>query len=321
MAEEERAIEDRVADIFDGPEEPAEDLDSNPSESASEAPQDEIDEKQGVEAAEDESPVEDASDAPEPEYVEIELDGKLYEFPKDVEPYVMRHKDYTQKTQDLAAQRKEAEVHIGQIEEQRRALEFLNSVQDEQQQIQLLDHQINQYREYMRANIDSIGSTDLEKIRFHIEELNLERNKQQESMQKKEQEFQQAREQSVKELLDKSTEVLRSKIPDWNDTTQQRVRDFATSSGFTEDEVANVTDPRYVEVLYKAMQYDNIKSEAKTIKQKAQSAPTIKPKSRNPMPAETKRKLNLRKKLKSDNLDAKEKAAHIQDEMAARLGL
>ena len=99
------------------------------------------------------------------------------------------------------------------------------------------------------------------------------------------------------------------------------VRDYALQSGFTEAEVGQVIDPRYVEVLWKAHKYDALQANKGTAVRKVQAAPTIKPKARNPMPGDVKTKLAIRKQLNSPKLSDKEKAKLVQERVAQQLGL
>jgi len=314
MAEEVQAsVEDRIADKIFGPE--ADDYD--PDEEVQALPEeDEVE----VEASDDSEEVEEVEASPEIEYEEMEIDGELYEIPVKLKDYVLRQQDYTQKTQEVAQQRKEYEIRMGAIEQERKQYEFVGSVQDDLNKAYALDNEVKQYQDYLRTNLDNLGQADILKIQMAVEEKKAEKDALTKALQTKYNEFQQAQEQSLKELLDKSTEVLRSKIPNWGQKAQADVREYALGLGFTEQEINSVYDPRYVEVLHKAAQYDKLqKTKAGAVK-KVEGAPPIKPKSRTPMPIETQKKLNLRKKLKS-NISDKAKADLIREDLADKLRL
>lgn len=311
MAEEDTtvgSVEERMADKIFGPE--ADDYEPYDDEALPEDEEDEAPEEEQEEEVEE----------PEEEYVEIEIDGELVQVPEKYKDYFLRQQDYTQKTQEVAAQRKELEVRYGQVENKWKEFEFAESIQGDVLKAQQLDSQAQQYHDYLRANIDNLSSTEIEKIRFAIDEARRDRDQIVQSVQGKQQQFQQAQEQSLQELLKKGTEVLKAKIPGWNEQHQRQVRDFALSHGFTEEEVGRVLDPREVEVLWKASQYDALQKGKPAAVRKVKEAPTIKPKSRNPMPDDVKQKLNLRKKLKSGRSD-KDKADYIREDIADRLGL
>jgi len=135
----------------------------------------------------------------------------------------------------------------------------------------------------------------------------------------KQAEHQQAQQQSHEELLKKGTEVLTQKIPNWGKESQEKLKDYAVSLGFSEAQVNSLVDPIQVETLWKASQYDALQEGKTAAVKKVQTAPTIKPKSRNPMPKEVGDKLNLRKKMKSNQTN-KAKANALGDHLANKFG-
>ena len=306
---EERGVEERVEAMFtdDIPEEPVEEHD----------PVEEIVEDE-VEDAQEEEPVEEPAEEPVEELVEFEWEGQIIEAPQTIVDALMRQDDYTQKTQTVAAQRKEIEVRLGEIEQRAQQFEFAQSVQGDVLKAQSLEDQANQIHEYLRANIDTLSSTEIEKLRLGIEDTRRQRDELVQSVQGRTTEFQQAQEQSRQELLNKGTEVLRQKIPGWGEQQQKQVRDYALASGYTEAEISTVVDPRQVETLWKASQYDALKAGAAPAVKRVQSAPKIREKSRNPMPEDVKSKLNLRKKLKNSKLGSREKARLIREDIGER---
>lgn len=296
------AIEEAdVEPVDDEPvgDEPVDD-DQEPSEDA------ESDEPDEVEAKDDDD--EDAS-------VEIEIDGEIIVVPEKYKDYFLRQQDYTTKTQEVATQRKQVEAQLAEVEQRRQQFEFAQQIQPDILKAQQLEAQANQYHEHLKANIDSLSATDITKIQMAIQETREERDSLVNELQTKHKEFQQSSEQSLEELRNKGTEVLKQKIPGWGETQQKQVREYALTSGFTEAEIAQVLDPRQVEVLYKASQYDALKSGVAPAIRTVQKA--VKPKSRNKMDQAAKDRLALNK-VKKSNLPAPKKAEAIMDSIANR---
>ncbi len=311
-AVEPQSAEDKIADMMFGPEHQGD----------PETAEEPIEQEAEAEAQEEENVEQEASEeVSEPEFVELEIDGQLYEVPKSLEGHLMRDKDYTQKTQEVAAERKTVEAIQAQVKAEQEKYQFLESVQEELQQGENLKAQIAQIQQYKRDNIDSLDAKDMFKLDAHREELQTQLDAIGQSLQTKQGEFQQAQEQSLQELLDKSTEVLRSKIPNWGEEAQKQVRDFGLSAGFTEAELNTVYDPRYVEILYKASQYDQLQKGKGAAIKKVQDAPSIKPKARNPMPKKVGDKLNLRKKMKAQNTDQTAKGKALGSYIADRFNM
>lgn len=313
-AQKTQSAEEGIADFLFGKEEAPEEGASDVEEyEAGQEPVQEgedSEENEEVEASEEE---EEAS-----EFVEIEFDGKLYEVPPELKDALLRQSDYTTKTQEVANQRKEVEVIQGQLKQAHERFQFAEKIQEDVLKVQQLDQTANQYHQYMKENIENLSSTDIEKLRFAIEDARRERDDLARSIQGKQQEFQQAQEQSIKELLKQGTEVLKSKIPQWGEEHQRQVRDYGLSLGFAESELDQVIDPRQVEVLWKASQYDTLQKGKTAAVKKVKDSPQIKPKARDPKTGRFQKEQKLKQALKSDQLSAYDKATLIGDDIAGR---
>ena len=311
-AEKTRSAEESIGDFLFGPDEPEEE-EYEPGPNI--VPEGDEPEDEEVEAAEEKDEVEGT----EGTVVEVEYDGKLYEVPEELKDALLRQSDYTTKTQEVANQRKEVEVALGQLMQQREAFEFAESIREDVLKAEQLEAQANQYHQYLRDNIDTLSPTDIEKLRMAIEDARQQRDQIGHGVQSKQQEFQQAQQQSMQELLNRGTEVLRGKIPGWGEEHQKQVREYATSLGFSEQELASVIDPRQVEVLYKAAQYDALQANKPAAVKKVQKAPTIKQRARDPETGQfVKQQAKLHKALKSRSLSDNEKAKLIGGDLMDR---
>ena len=309
-AEKTQSAEEGIADFLFGKEEPEEEFDYEPGPNVTpegDEPDEEVEtSKEDVEGAEG-------------AVVEVEYDGKLYEVPEELKDALLRQSDYTTKTQEVANRRKEVEVALGQLVQQREAFEFAEAIREDVLRAEQLEATANQYHEYLRNNIDSLSPTDIEKLRMAIEDSRRQRDEIGQGVTKKQQEFQQAQQQSLQELLNKGTEVLRGKIPGWGQEHQQQVREYATNLGCSEQEIASVIDPRQVEVLYKAAQYDALQANKPAAVKKVQKAPTIKARARDPETGQfVKQQAKLQKALKSNSLSDNEKAKLIGGDLMDR---
>jgi len=281
-----------------------------------EKPEEEVETPEEVEEPEKEREV-----APETEGLEeIEIEGTLYEVPQQLKEAFMRNTDYTQKTQEVASQRKELEIQAGNLKLVNGQYEFAQSVQTDIIKAHQIEEQIDQARTYLRDNVATLTHTQIEQIRIGIDDFTINRDKIIQDITTKNTEFQQAREHSMRELSDKSTEVLRQKVPGWGASHETAIKDYALSLGVPEITYNSIVDPLEKEILHKAMQYDALKSGAKPAIQAVQGAPTIQPKSRNPMSKSTQDKLNLRKVLKSGK-SAQDKASAIGENLAGRFNM
>ena len=313
MAEEE-SIENRVESLFTG----EADEQTQESEETTEETVEESVEEPTAESTE-ETTEESTEETEEPATHEIEIDGTLYEVPAALKDAVLRHKDYTQKTQDVADQRKSLEVAIGYIDLQQKQFNFAQSIWDDVKNVEVFKATVDQYKQYLRDNIDSLSSTDIERVRFEIDETRQKTEELTQSITAKQQESQQALEQSKVELQKQGTEVLQQRIPGWNEDLQTKVRDYAVSRGYSVIQLESAT-PEDVQTLYESMQYRALQAGKTAAVKKVIETPSIKPKPRNPMPESVKNKLNLRKILKNPKLSSKAKARSIQESLGDIFG-
>jgi glutathionylspermidine synthase len=71
-----------------------------------------------------------------------------------------------------------------------------------------------------------------------------------------------------------------NRLPQWKDEERRdkervEVINYARSIGFSEQEVAQATDARAIEMLYKAMQWDNLQRKKPTAKKRTKEAPKM----------------------------------------------
>lgn len=297
--------------------EPAEEVQEEVNVEAEEVTE-EVEAQDGVENQlenEDSLPDKDAS-----ELHEVSLGDNLYEVPIEIKDAIEKSNDYTQKTQAVSAERKQLEVIHGSLASQQSEYSFVESIGAEVTEAQMLKQQIGQWKQHKRNNIDALSIQEIVKIDSEVEQLTERGKAISDSVTLKHQEHQRATEQTRKELRVKSTEVLKGRIPGWNETADSEVGEFATSMGFAQQEYENSLDPREKEVLWMASQYRRLQDGKSAAIKRVQTAP-IKAKARNPMPDSVKSRLNTRKKLKTKGLSNKDKSSIIQDDIAKRLGL
>jgi len=70
-------------------------------------------------------------------------------------------------------------------------------------------------------------------------------------------------EKKIEEVKIQQSQIVAEKIPNWSHPTEgpkvkSRIKNFAIKSGFTERDLSQLVDARSVEVLHKAMKYDDL---------------------------------------------------------------
>ena len=289
------------------------------------APQEEIVEEVAEEVAEEvvaettEEVTEEVAEETE-ELLDIEYDGVVYQVPPELKDALLRNSDYTQKTQAVAEQRKEVEMLQQQVETTQNEQRFITGIQPDLNNLGLLQAQIQQMEAGLQQNLANMTSEQMFKTKIEIDGMKEQMSAFRQGLEVKYKEFEEAQKQSYHELLEQGAQSLKKAIPDWSEGKAQHVREFAVQQGFNQQEVNSIIDPRYVKVLWAASQYEQLQAQAQPAAEQIKSAPTIRTKSRNPMPQNTRDKLDYKNKIQSKKLSARDKAKVIQDEMARRFG-
>lgn len=198
----------------------------------------------------DDAPDEEPEESP-PETAEIEIDGKKYTVPKELEGHFLRQSDYTRKTQELAEQRKLFEAGQEAIKQAKEADEQATELRSD---LRYVDKQLKQYQNVDWARFAAQAPADAQAAMMQFNQLQIARSQLVEGLGKHEQTANQAREQAQQAALAKAQAELLQAMPDFNaDVAREIVESTVSAYGYTADELNAVSDPRQVRVLRDAM--------------------------------------------------------------------
>jgi hypothetical protein len=239
-------------------EESTEETQDESFEEESEEESEEEDEEESEESAEDQEEEEEPlfTVTANGEEIEVTYDELLKGY--------SRQADYTKKTQDIAQQRKEYEQAKQQYEASLPELQNLK-----EQYVQVLNDTIsNSVAGLERFNIDwdRLKEDDREEYLVKRDEFRQAQDELRGHQSRREYEQQQLGQQQkseVKKILQEETQKLVSVMPEWGDNEKRKaiitdIREYATSHGYSENELATLADHRALIMLHKAMQFDSI---------------------------------------------------------------
>lgn len=257
-------------------------------------PQQEPSETEQSESAEESTEQEPSNDEQlktAEELFELELDGETYALPKKLEKAVMSSRDYTQNSQKQADRERAYEV----LHEQAKIANFRQQFESENgAELQRLQ----QYDAVLKNPVDwnSMSTDDAFRHKIQLDQWKAEREELARTLSTKHQQWTQRQEQAIADLRTKATEAVTKRIPNWSAEKWNAIREHAKSvDGYTEAELKDIIDPRHQVTLWKAQQFDELKSKAsKTVT----DVKTVKTTSSNPMPQRVKDKLNFRNAIK-----------------------
>jgi hypothetical protein len=228
-------------------------------ETPDEAEADEAEDEAGA-AEEDGSDEEEEEDQPLPAEAEVtvEIDGKTQKLTvKELTSGYLRLNDYTRKTQQLAEQRRALEPEMHAVREERAHYAAI---------LPALAQQLDELQKAQTPDMDRLWAEDpIEWVRQNA--LQEARGKRIAAIQQEQARLQavNAREQqnALAQHVSTQREELQRLVPEardkakW-DALRPKIREYATSIGFSEEEVKSTYDARAVAALVKAMRYDEL---------------------------------------------------------------
>lgn len=242
--EPEVSVEDKLAAAFekagygDSKEETPEPEEETVSEEQSEEPE-----------------AEEATPEPEGEFEDVEFEGKEYKLPKELKDALLRQKDYTQKTQMAAEERRIAQSLKEQAELQQ---QFLTAHTDAIAEATSLQRQLQQYNQLDWSRLADENPAEYLKLDRQQRQLHEAFQMSQQKLNGLANEFQQKALEARQKAQAQCVQTLKSEIKDFGPELLKKLDETAVSFGFTAQELSQVADPRMIRVLHAAMQYKTL---------------------------------------------------------------
>jgi len=284
-----------------------------PLEAEAEETTDEVESEEATEESDDEVEEEEQSQDEVPAILKLKVNGEDVEKPLDeVVALAQQGLDYTQKTQQVAEQRKELEAYAESIKAQEQAfqeqMQLNNVLIEDVAKITSLDQQLNQYANVNWNQLSDNDFVEAQKLFFTYNQLQQERSQLVSQFEAKKQQVVQKQTQLMSEKIAKGKEILAKEIPNWSPETNQALLSTGKDYGFSDAELNSIVDPRHVKVLHDAMQWRKLQQNS-TVKKKVSSAkPVVKPGSKDTKAEASSNHRNLREQLrKTGKSDAAQK--------------
>ena len=293
------------------PPEPQDEEEQTPLEAEAEPSENE--EEATEESPDDQAEEEEQSEDEVPAILKLKVNGEEVEKPLDeVVALAQQGLDYTQKTQQVAEQRKELEAYAESIKAQEQAfqeqMQLNNVLIEDVAKITSLDQQLNQYANVNWQQLSDNDFVEAQKLFFTYNQLQQERSQLVSQFEAKKQQVVQKQTQLMSEKIAKGKEILAKEIPNWSPETNQALLSTGKDYGFSDAELNSIVDPRHVKVLHDAMQWRKLQQNS-TVKKKVSSAkPVVKPGSKDTKAEANSNHRQLRESLrKTGKSDAAQK--------------
>lgn len=237
--------------------------------------EDDEDDAVEVEESEEDDDYEDVEEESQESLYTVKVDGEEVEITLDeaLNGY-QRQQTFTKRSQEIAEQRKAAEKEAA---EAKQARDYYA------QQLDVLAQQIQQtipQEPDWVALAKEVTAEEYNAIRAEYDNRQANLVKVEQERQAVAQQQAAEQEKMLHEHLRAQRSEMLNRIPQWKDDDVRNkerleVVEYARNIGFSEQEVAQATDARAVELLYKAMQWDNLQRKKPTAKKRARQAPKM----------------------------------------------
>jgi hypothetical protein len=308
----ETMLGDSIESDVKPPELQEEEEEQTPLEAEAEATE-EVESEEATEEPDEEVEEEEQSQDEVPAILKLKVNGEDVEKPLDeVVALAQQGLDYTQKTQQVAEQRKELEAYAESIKAQEQAfqeqMQLNNVLIEDVAKITSLDQQLNQYANVNWQQLSDNDFVEAQKLFFSYNQLQQERSQLVSQFEAKKQQVVQKQSQLMAEKIAKGKEVLAKEIPNWSPETNQALLSTGKDYGFSDAELNSIVDPRHVKVLHDAMQWRKLQQNSVVKKKVSNAKPVVKPGSKDTKAEANSNHRQLRESLrKTGKSDAAQK--------------
>ena len=242
---------------------------------------DDIDEELDEETSDEEQGDLQPDEQEEDDSEEVEIEGKSYRVPKELKDMVLMHKDYTQKTQAVADQRRAVEEQAQALETRQR---LMSQTFEKAVDFKATQDKLSQYEQIDWQSLTDQDPVQAQKLFFAFQQLQREAQAKYNAYQKASTDSEQLTQQQRQQQLAQAEQDLKVRLPDFGPQLAEKiVKNAKDSYGFTAQELEGLTDARHVEVLHDAMKWRALQAEKpKAMKAVADAPKAIKPQATQP---------------------------------------
>jgi hypothetical protein len=238
-------------------------------------------EKPAVEAKQEEAT--DTEDPPAQEAAEVEddgedfdIDGEQYRLPPKLAKQVkewkegnLRREDYTAKTQELA----HITRTVSAIAEAAQANEaFEREIAPQREELAAVKQQLKQFK---NLNWGEIEFTQHMALRAQMEQLKDRQSDLQGEISTRTEGLKKLRDQKKAEVIREGQKYLSQTIKGWGPKSVEEVTAAARETGYSDEEIGSILDPRFVRLAWEASQYRRAQANKPNALAAAQKAPPV----------------------------------------------
>jgi hypothetical protein len=207
---------------------------------------------------------------------DFDVDGNVYRIPRELKAKVsewkeghLRTQDYTRKTQELADITRQAQLMAETIQHRQ---QIDRETESERGELIKVRADLDQYK---KVDWNSLDSDTIQKLVLQRDALKERAEELKTSIDTKTAEFKTKFETNRKKAIEEGFKFLQKVVPSFNEESVKSARSGALNNGYTEGELDNVYDARFVALSWKAAQYDKLQSGKSAAVASVQKAPPV----------------------------------------------
>ena len=211
-----------------------------------------------------------------PEVYTVKVDGQEVEVTlEELQSGYSRQQAYTKRSMELAEQRKAFDA------EQAETRQIRDAYAQQLDQLAAQIQQTTQQEPDWRALAETMSERDLFLYKAEWDQQKEYQKQVQAEQERIAAEKSREQEQELRKHLEVQRGEMLSRIPAWQDddtreTERKEVISYAQRRiGFSEEEIANASDARAIELLYKAWRWDTLQDKAPAAKKRTRKAPKM----------------------------------------------
>lgn len=231
-------------------------------------PAHETDEETEQEA--DEADPDEESDADE--LVEVEIEGKTYKVPPELQKGYLRQQDYSRRMNEVSEKEK---AYTQRIEVADKLVEGAEKYAAALAEVNQIDAEIKQFDDVNWQQLESQDPSRASLMAVKLMRLQQARQNAVEKANKVDREIADAKQKTIESKREEMDKVLRKELKGWGDELGTQITRYALETGWTREQLASLTDAQVVIALDKARRFDALQKSKETIKAKAKDAPPV----------------------------------------------
>ena len=214
-------------------------------------PEMEADEPENLDEPDAEPEVEEDPE-PEEDLEEFDWNGKKVKGPKGLKDGLMMQADYTKKTQEVAATRKELEARTQRLDQQFAASEeYLDARAD----LRGVSKELERFKDYDWSAYQQHRLTDplsADEAWNYAQHLRNQKGQLEATIQQHEGRRTAEAQQETAKRMQETHDYVKANLKGWTPETDKQVIDFALSKGVSREQMQNLMNPMVYEMLYLA---------------------------------------------------------------------